>query len=377
MSLVIKEKKVRPIAFYLPQYHPVPENDEWWGKGFTEWTNVTKSKPLFKNHYQPHYPADLGYYDLRVPEIREQQSQMALDYGLEGFVYYHYWFGNGKQILERPFNEVLSSKKPDVPFCLCWANETWSGIWFGKSKTILMKQHYPGKEDYVNHFNYLLKAFQDDRYIKVNGKPVFVIYQTLEIPDLKEFVDTFRELAHKAGLKGLHLVANRCPLDWNPTEHGLDGVIGAEFHTMRYITAPLLESKDLKQRILRKARKIIGEKFNLDVETRDSPIVVNYETAIEHFITKKEFSFNYYPTVIPNWDNSPRAGNKSVVLHNSTPELFKKHLAEGIDKVKNLDPQNKIVFIKSWNEWAEGNYLEPDVKFGYEYLKVVKELVYS
>ena len=173
-----KQPKARVLAYYLPQFHPIPENDEWWGKGFTEWTNVGKAKPLFPGHYQPHVPADLGYYDLRVPETREAQAQMAREYGIEGFVYWHYWFGNGKRLLERPFNEVLESGKPDFPFALAWANETWSGFYHGlrDEKQILIEQTYPGEEDYIAHFNALLPAFKDKRYITCDGKPIFVIY---------------------------------------------------------------------------------------------------------------------------------------------------------------------------------------------------------
>ena len=170
-------KNVRLIAYYLPQYHPIPENDKWWGKGFTEWTNVAKAKPLFKGHYQPRLPADLGFYDLRLAEVREKQAAMAREYGIYGFCYYHYWFGNNKQLLERPFNEVLTSGKPEFPFMLCWANQTWAGVWFGNDKPdILIEQVYPGKEDYINHFNYLRKAFADPRYITIDGKPVFHVY---------------------------------------------------------------------------------------------------------------------------------------------------------------------------------------------------------
>ena len=167
--------KPRLIAFYLPQFHPIPENDEWWGRGFTEWTNVAKAVPLFRGHYQPHFPADLGFYDLRVPEVREAQAAMAKAYGIEGFCYYHYWFGHGRRLLERPFNEVLSSGKPDFPFCLCWANDTWTGIWHGAPNKVLIEQRYPGVEDYKAHFYALLDAFRDPRYMTVDGKKIFII----------------------------------------------------------------------------------------------------------------------------------------------------------------------------------------------------------
>ena len=205
------EKKYRVIAFYLPQYYPIAENDETWGKGFTEWTNVAKAKPLFKGHYQPRVPADLGFYDLRVPEVREAQAQMAREAGIEGFMYWHYWFGNGKKLLDRPFKEVLESGKPDFPFCLAWANHSWTTkTWtttkqFQKNKMIV-EQLYPGKEDFINHFNAVLPAFKDKRYLTVDGEPIFLIYEPLTIPNTKEFIKLWKELAIENGLKGIHFI---------------------------------------------------------------------------------------------------------------------------------------------------------------------------
>ena len=202
----------RLIAIYLPQYYPIPENDETWGKGFTEWTNVGKAKPLFKGHYQPRVPADLGYYDLRVPETREAQAQMAQSYGIEGFMYWHYWFGNGKRLLERPFNEVLESGKPDFPFCLGWANhswttKTWTATGQFQANKMIAEQLYPGDEDFVNHFYYCLKAFKDHRYINVDGKPFFLIYAPQNIPNVEHFISLWNNLAQQNGLPGIHFVA--------------------------------------------------------------------------------------------------------------------------------------------------------------------------
>src|SRR5690606_21147409 len=213
-------KKARVIAFYLPQYHPIPENDETWGKGFTEWTNVGKARPLFKGHYQPRVPADLGYYDLRLPEVREAQAQMAREAGIEGFMYWHYWFGNGKRVLERPFNEVLESGKPDFPFCLGWANHSWTThSWNSKTQwkknAVIFEQLYPGVDDFINHFNTVLPAFKDSRYITVDDKPIFMGYAPQEIPDVKLFVTTWRKLAEENGLPGIHFVglASGCRKD--------------------------------------------------------------------------------------------------------------------------------------------------------------------
>jgi len=189
---------VRTIAFYLPQFHPIPENDKWWGKGFTEWTNTARAKPLFRGHYQQHVPADLGFYDLRLPESRSAQANLARDYGLEAFCYYHYWFA-GHRILDRPFNEVLASGEPDFPFCLCWANQTWSGIWHGAANRVLIEQTYPGIDDHRRHFETLLPAFSDKRYLTVDGKPLFIIYKPTELPNAAATTDLWREMAVKAG----------------------------------------------------------------------------------------------------------------------------------------------------------------------------------
>jgi len=199
----LEMRKARVIAYYLPQYHPIPENDAWWGRGFTEWTNVAKARPLFRGHYQPHIPADLGFYDLRVPEVREAQAEMARAYGIEGFCYWHYWFA-GKRLIERPFAEVLESGKPDFPFCLAWANQTWTGIWHGASDRVLIEQTYPGPDDHAAHFRALLPAFRDDRYLKVDGKPMFAILQPADLT--AQVLPQWRDLATAAGLKGFHFV---------------------------------------------------------------------------------------------------------------------------------------------------------------------------
>ncbi|MGI8952805.1 MAG: glycosyltransferase WbsX family protein [Chitinophagaceae bacterium] len=365
----------RFIAYYLPQYHPISENDLWWGKGFTEWTNVVKAKPFFKEHYQPRYPADLGYYDLRVPEIREQQATIAGDYGLEGFIYYHYWFGNGRVLLERPFQDVLNSKKPNFPFCLCWANENWRGAWFGEfTNKLLIEQKYAGKKDYEKHFYYLLPAFLDERYIKVDGKPVFNVYMPLNLPNIKEFSDIFNELAIREGLPGMFLVGSRCSLNWNPSENNFDGVIGSEISAINFKEYNTIKKKSYSTKLFQKnVAKIfpaLNEKF-----LKKMPVVVEYADVIDRLITDKVFDFDYYPCVVPNWDNTPRAEEKGLVFHNSSPELFYKQLKKAIDKVSYLPEKRKFIFIKSWNEWAEGNYLEPDKKFGYQYLEQILKAV--
>ncbi len=366
---------IKFLAYYLPQFHPIPENDQWWGKGFTEWTNVAKAVPLFKNHYQPRLPADLGFYDLRVAEVREQQAELAKQYGIDGFVYYHYWFGNGKLLLEKPLQEVLESEKPDFPFCMCWANETWKGIWFGSNdKSILIEQQYPGKEDYIQHFNYLLPFFKDKRYIKIDGKCVFYVYMPPNIPDLQLFVDTFRNCAIEAGIGDLYLLASRCPENWNPHDYGFDGVIGSEFATLRYVTGPLYESKNRVKHFFKRVKRKLLPNIELNVEERKKPLIVDYKVATNYLLPQIQYPYDYFPCVINDWDNSARAANKSLVFHNSTPELWREHLSEACDYITKSNSNNHFVFIKSWNEWAEGNYLEPDAKWGHKYLEIVREV---
>jgi lipopolysaccharide biosynthesis protein len=357
-----KNKDPRVIAFYLPQFHPIPENDEWWGKGFTEWTNTAKAKPLFPGHYQPHVPADLGFYDLRVPETRIAQAEMAREYGIEAFCYYHYWFA-GKRLLERPFNEVLESRKPDFPFCLCWANQTWTGIWHGSLDRILIKQTYPGYDDYLRHFDFLLKAFSDKRYVTVDGKPLFLIYQPNEIPDLESVTDLWRNQAAKAGLNGIYLVGFSWNSSWIPEEDGLDASIVQRLPPVMQIW---VSRRTPIKWLIRKYHMKMGR-----------PTVYSYEDIMPTLISDDMSHKKVYPCVIPNWDNTPRSGKNGLVLHGSNPELFRKHFQKALKNVKDMPPEQKIIFIKSWNEWAEGNHLEPDIRFGKGYLQVIKEELFE
>jgi len=347
---------MRAIAYYLPQFHPIPENDEWWGTGFTEWTNTAKAKPLFPGHYQPHVPGDLGFYDLRLPEIREQQAALARAYGVEAFCYYHYWFGNGRRLLERPFQEVLASGRPDFPFCLCWANESWTGVWHGVPNRVLLQQTYPGKADYQAHFESLLPAFLDKRYVKVEGKPLFLVYSPRELPDQKGFTGLWRELARRAGLPGFFFVGvDNEP--WTPSANGFDGSTPKLLHL-----AQRSENGSLLFRLKRRYRRAC----------RRPERVFLYRKAIKHFRLPECDKPNIYPCVIPNWDNTPRSGAKGLVLRDSTPELFRAHLRDALAQIQRKPSDHRLVFIKSWNEWAEGNHLEPDLKFGAGFLEVLK-----
>ena len=353
------EYSARVIAFYLPQFHPIPENDLWWGKGFTEWTNTAKAKPLFRGHYQPHIPADLGFYDLRVPETRAAQAEMAREHGIEAFCYYHYWFA-GKRLIERPFEEVLERGDPDFPFCLCWANQTWTGIWHGAEDRVLMEQTYPGYDDHREHFHLLVKAFQDDRYVTVDGKPLFLIYQPAEIPEIIKVTELWREMAEKSGLKGLYLVGYSRDPAWVPQEHGFDASLTDRFSFIKKWGS---WREPIKWFITRYRNKM------------GKPYIIPYEKALPNLLAPMVSGLEDYPCVFPNWDNTPRSGKNGLVLHQSTPELFRIHFREALRLVKHLATDHRMIFLKSWNEWAEGNYLEPDLRFGRAYLEVLKDEV--
>ncbi len=327
-----QKKAARVIAFYLPQFHPTPENDEWWGKGFTEWTNVASARALFKGHEQPVIPADLGFYDLRLPETRLAQAEMAASYGVEGFCYWHYWFG-GRRMLERPFNEVLSSGQPDFPFCVGWANHSWSGIWKDEPHRKLIDQTYPGDEDDRAHFEYLLKAFSDERYITVDGKPLLVIFKPTDMPDPKRRFDLWRELALQAGLKGLHIVGINM-LDFKSAkELGLDAVTLSTL-AVTNTANPVVNA--LTKNLWRIRRKL----------SLGGPRIVEYSEAIKLLVPDlNQLDCEAYPCVYPNWDNTPRKGRKGLVLANSTPALFEKHVKEAVTALGDRADEHKLVFL--------------------------------
>ena len=377
----------RLIAFYLPQFHPIPENDVWWGKGFTEWTNVAKAKPMFPGHYQPRIPADLGFYDLRLPEVRSAQADLARAAGIEGFCYWHYWF-NGRRILEMPFNEVLRLGEPDFPFCLGWANHSWRGTWVGGENRMLIEQTYPGREDHERHFYTVLPAFQDPRYIRVRGKPLFVIYCPSDLPRPNEFIELWQSLANQNGLRGIHFVAhvlaNEQPYDYRA--NGFDATIaldGLEVASMNiwprskiYYQARggqkgALNAALRAPQVLARAVYLKGQKHLRPRLAR--PKVYDYAEAILHSFRHVTSDVNCYPSVMPNWDDTGRRGKRAFILHGSTPELFGRHLRQGLQLVRHKDFEDRVIFVKSWNEWAEGNYLEPDLRFGHQYLDVVRQ----
>ena len=355
------------LAYYLPQYHATPNNDIWWGKGFTEWTNVAKAKRLFPGHYQPHVPADLGFYNLLDPKVREAQAELAKEAGITGFCYYHYWFDASHKELEKPFEQVVECGKPDFPFCLCWANESWYAKFWSRdnkvaSKKLLAEQKYLGEEDNRKHFEYLLEAFKDPRYIKIKGKLLFVIYSPMLFNEFKEFSDLWNKLARENGLEGFYFVGYTA--DFN---RDYESIISMGFDAVN--DSRILDAffNGGKQTFIKRAiNKLIRSFTRL-------PNIVSYKKAIKYMVPDVDKKENVYPTLIPNWDHSPRSGHNGTVFTDSTPELFYKHARELLSLVKDKREENKIVFLKSWNEWGEGNYMEPDLKFGKGYIKALKK----
>jgi hypothetical protein len=355
---------MRIIAYYLPQFHEIPENNEWWGDGFTEWTNVRKAKPFFRGHDQPKIPGELGYYDLKDSVIREKQAILAKNAGIGAFCYWHYWFGNGKQLLELPFNAVLNSNKPDFGFCLGWANESWKAkVWSdttGNEDKILIEQKYPGKEDIEKHFYHVLKAFKDNRYIKVDGKPLFVIYRPKQLPDAKEFIGIWNKLAMREGLKGVFFVGHTL------YSSEIDSILKLDFDAVNVVR--LGDCRRSKKLFLINIGNLVL--FALGRK----PFVYSYKNAISELIGNENNRSDVFPSIIPNWDHTPRSGKHGFVLQNSTPSLFKRHAEQVLESVKNKPDESQIVFLKSWNEWGEGNYIEPDEKYEKEYLNILSKI---
>lgn len=358
--------KARVLTFYLPQFHPIPENDCWWGKGFTEWTNVGKAKSFYPGHYQPNVPTDLGYYDLRVPEIRQQQADLAREHGVEGFIYWHYWFKKDRRLLERPFSEVLTSGKPDFPFCLAWANESWHGRWHGLMEgKMLIEQEYGGEEDYVAHFNAVLPAFKDSRYIKCDGKPIFFIYRPELLPDPKSFISCWQRLAKKNGLSAICFVAISS-IDKSNAH------ITTCYDNLRTIGFDMINCCGFRKNLklpyaVRMMRRIFHKRFHL------IPDIRKYDKAI--FDGFMDCNDDVIPNVYSGWDNTPRAGKKGLVLYGFSPEEFKSALDAAISKIQHKPFEKRFLTIKSWNEWAEGNYVEPDMRWGRRLLEAIKTAV--
>lgn len=351
----------RALAFYLPQFYPTPENDRWWGKGFTEWTNVGRARPLFPGHYQPRVPADLGYYDLRLPEVREQQARMAREAGIEGFCYWHYWFA-GTRLLDKVFEEVVDSGTPDYPFCLCWANHSWKAKTWDPAvpDTMLMEQTYPGAEDYRQHFLALLPAFKDKRYITVDGRLLFGIFEPGGIPDMAEMASIWNGMAEENGLPGF------CFFAFAQGQGALQAARNPAFDKIVYDA--LFDAVYIRNH--RRAARFRAKLC--DILDRPWPIPYSFYTqaALEQFAKFPET----VPCIDPNFDHSPRSGKKGVILHDSTPHNWGAFLKKAVE-LADRRQQDGLLFIKAWNEWGEGNYLEPDLRFGDQYLAEMKKVL--
>lgn len=365
--------KTKILAFYLPQYHPTPENDEWWGKGFTEWSNVAKTTPRFKGHHQPHLPADLGFYDLRLDEVRKAQAVMAIDFLVSGFCYYHYWF-NGKLLLERPLEEVINSGSPDFPFCLCWANENWTRAWDGLDKQSLVSQEY-STSDNKNHIEWLTKRFKDARYIKIQGSPVLLIYRPDSIPNAEELLLSWRNHVKNAGFPGLYVCAVKNSFvqvdDHDLISKGYDAVV--DFQPNR---ADFPRPNNFLNLMFEFARRFLPKGlYQLLKLSGNAAKKISY-TAMVDALLKKPWPSSYkkFPCIFPSWDNSARR-KTSTIIQNDSPKTYGKWLKNSLENVANYPEEERIVFINAWNEWAEGCHLEPDKKNGYKFLNETKKVV--
>lgn len=342
----MSERETRLIAFYLPQYHPIPENDAWWGKGFTEWTNVARARPLFAGHEQPDLPADLGFYDLRLPEVRQAQADLARAYGIDGFCYYHYWF-NGRMLLERPFDEVLASGTPDFPFCLCWANENWTRAWDGLDREVLVEQKYNADDD-REHLRWLANAFRDARYIRVGNRPLLLVYRVSLLPNPRKTAQIWRDEARKLGFDDLYLCTVESLSDkrLDPATIGFDAAV--EFQPdWQHLPAPLQY-------------------------TAEQNSIYDYAAVAQAMMQKPAAPYTRFPCVVPGWDNTARRRSKAFVFHNSAPAIYQQWLESTLSSFTPPHPEANFVFINAWNEWAEGAHLEPNQRWGHGYLEATR-----
>jgi lipopolysaccharide biosynthesis protein len=346
---------VRIIAFYLPQFHPIPENDRWWGEGFTEWTNVRKARPNYYGHYQPHVPGELGYYDLRDITVQERQAGLAAEHGIHGFCYYYYWF-NRKRLLEHPLEQMLDSGRPDFPFCVCWANENWTRRWDGRDQDVLIAQHY-GIEDSRALIHALMPLFADRRHIRIGDRPLFIVYKPAAIPDLRRTSDMWREECVRVGVGNPYLCAAITSWYGDPASIGFDALVEFPPHQ----TAARGVALELQQ-------------TNPDF----SGMVLGYRNYVAQMLTPRSESYNLFRTLIPAWDNTARRQNAATTFAGSSPEVFGYWLEEVIEQTRLLRrPDERLVFINAWNEWAEGCHLEPDQRYGRQYLEAVRAAIHK
>ena len=348
----------RTIAFYLPQFHPFPENDLWWGKGFTEWANVTKAEPNFIGHYQPRLPADLGFYDLRLIEVMQQQADLAKRYGISGFCFYYYWF-EGKRLLDHPIEQMLAAGEPDMPFCLCWANENWTRRWDGNDQEVLMAQAYSPEDDEAV-INDLIRYFRDSRYIRIDGRPLILVYRVSLFPDFAATAARWREVCKQQGVGEIYLAMvesmELVSSNKNPNEFGCDAAV-------EFPPQGMAEPTDLS-----------GEKINPEFVGE----VADYRDIAVTYATREFPDYTRFKGVMPGWDNTARRQNNGFCFEHATPGAFQAWLEETIEQTRQQHHGDEsLVFINAWNEWAEGAYLEPDQRFGHTYLEAVKNATES
>lgn len=362
--------KTKVIAFYLPQYHAIPENDAAWGEGFTEWTNVKKAEKAFNWHYQPKEPLNDNYYSLLDENTQIWQSELAQKYGVFGFCYYHYWFKNGKKLLEKPAENMLENKKITMPFCFCWANENWSKNWDGGNKEVIVEQDYGDESEWEEHFLYLLPFFKDERYITYDNKPVFIIYKPELIPEVEKMAEYFRKRAVEEGFDGLEIMV-QFPEYKNVQKEDkfYDRYICFEPAYTSYFSLPTrkLVIRRVFGKIKRKLQSILykNNKFGC--------ILVNYDDCWRTILKRDNENGNLVRGAFTGWDNTARKRSGFLYV-GSNPKKFKKYFKKLVDKVRCENGMN-AVFINAWNEWGEGAYLEPDKKHGYGYLEGIANAV--
>lgn len=371
------------IAFYLPQFHDIPENDEWWGKGFTEWVNVKKARPLFRGHEQPRIPLNDNYYNLLDDNVKIWQAKLAKKYGVYGFCYYHYWFG-GKLLLEKPMEQMLRNPNVDIPFCISWANEPWTKAWVNEKK-VLIPQFYGDKKEWKAHFEYLLKFFKDNRYIKENGKPLFVIYRAEVIEHLNEMLDYWNELAIENGFNGMVYAYQNITFDLIPGKDDSRFTYNIEFqpsyawNDMNNISA--IKKSDVwnyMRNIRRNLYLWLEKKIGFDVakyfeySKKEKVLLTNYDDAWRAILNHIPADNKCVPGAFVGWDNTPRKAHRGQVYTGDSPEKFKKYMSEQIKRAKQIYHKD-MIFLYAWNEWAEGGYLEPDVRTGFGNLEAIKD----
>lgn len=361
------------IAFYLPQFHETPENNEWWGKGFTEWVNVKKAKPLYEGHNQPRVPLNKNYYNLLDEKIKKEQVDLANKYGVYGFCFYHYWF-DGKLLLEKPVEQFLDDKSLNTHYCICWANEHWTNAWANKEAKVLIEQRYGNENDWKKHFDYLLKFFKDKRYIKENNKPLLVIYRPELIDCLKEMLDFWNKEAVKNGFDGIDFAYQHAGYTVSPKCDESLFTYALEYHPNCAQVFMGMEKKSFLTNIKKQLATFFEKKLKINIREKlkgNKLRHYSYDEIWNYIINMKPRNKKCIPGAFVDWDNTPRRGNRGFVIDGANPQKFEEYMKKQIKHAKE-DYKKDMLFIFSWNEWAEGGYLEPDEKNKYGYLEGIR-----